>query len=98
MLHVEIIGVLAEDAKVVRHNVANYLRFTVVHHEGTQYLGGHSVPVRCEYRIHEFSLLPQLKKGKRVYVKGSFLVAENNGRYGDGSQELRCRVEYIEPL
>lgn len=96
MLHVEIIGTLAEDAKLETKETKKYLVFTVEHHEGTQYLYGHKVPIVCKMRIHEYTLLHQLKKHRRVLVKGDFLVKVNNGRYGDGSTTLGCRVAHIE--
>jgi hypothetical protein len=49
-------------------------------------------------QIHELSLLHQLKKHSRVLVKGDFYVKVNNGRYGDGSTTLGCRVVYIDIL
>lgn len=96
MLHVEILGSLAQDSKVIRQGLKEYLLFTVEHREMSQYLFGHNVPVVCKYPIKEYSLYAELKKNRRVLVKGDLIIVVNNGRNGDGSTSLCCRVKYIE--
>lgn len=91
MLKAEIIGNLGADAKVVRGNSTNFVSLSVAHSRVFRKVDGTEVSetywVNVTINWNASNLLPYLKKGTKVFVRGNvrlraFVDKEHNMRAG----------------
>lgn len=93
MLKAEIIGNLGADAKVVRGNTADFVSLSVAHsrvfkkNDGTEVAETYWVNVTINWNAS--NLLPYLKKGTKVFVRGNVRLRA----FTDKNHELRAGMD-----
>lgn len=103
MLKIELIGNLGNDAESVDYQGRRFASFSVAHSEKYTDSSGQqrevTTWVRCTKNGDNASLLPYLKKGTQVYVRGNMTVGTYQSRQtGTTNVEVKCSVTEIQLL
>lgn len=101
MLKIEIIGNLGRDAKVESNAAGQFVAFNVCHSSSyTNHSTGEVVSVNvwvsCTLNGSGGNLLPFLKKGTKVFVRGILSSRLYKSREGVTQVGLNCAVQEIE--
>ncbi len=98
MLKVEIIGNLGGDAVLESKNGREYVSFTVAHSEKRTVNGQEqrlTTWTTCFRNGNLGGLLPYLKKGTSVFVRGNLSVNQYQDRAGQWQAGLTCNVDEV---
>lgn len=100
MFKAEIIGNLGRDAELKRGNDGNYVVFNVCHSTKYRDREGNEVTnqlwASCTRNGDGGRLLPYLKKGQKVYVRGNVSSRTYRGHDGNWHSGINISVDEIE--
>lgn len=100
MFKAEIIGNLGRDAELKRGNDGNYVVFNVCHSTKYRDREGNEVTnqlwASCTRNGDGGRLMPYLKKGQKVYVRGNVSSRTYRGRDGNWHSGINIAVDEIE--
>ena len=100
MFKAEIIGNLGRDAELKRGNDGNYVVFNVCHSTKYRDREGNEVTnqlwASCTRNGDGGRLLPYLKKGQKVYVRGNVSSRTYRGHDGNWHSGINIAVDEIE--
>lgn len=103
MLKIELIGNLGKDAESVDYQGRRFTSFSVAHSEKYTDASGQqrevTTWVRCTKNGDNAQILPYLKKGTQVFVRGNMTVGTYQSRQtGTTNVEVKCSVTEIQLL
>ena len=100
MFKAEIIGNLGRDAELKRGNAGNYVVFNVCHSTKFRDREGNEVTnqlwASCTRNGDGGRLMPYLKKGQKVYVRGNVSSRTYRGHDGNWHSGINISVDEIE--
>lgn len=103
MLKIEVIGNLGNDAESVDYQGRRFTSFSVAHSDRFTDASGQqrevTTWVRCTKNGDNATLMPYLKKGTQVYIRGNMTVGTYQSRQtGTTNVEVKCSVTEIQLL
>lgn len=100
MFKAELIGNLGKDAQVIEGNSGKFVSFNVAHSSKYTRASGEEIKnvtwVSCILNGEAPRLLPYLKKGVKVYVRGNLSTRIYINTQGNKEVGINCNVSEIE--
>lgn len=100
MLELQVIGNLFADAEVRSYNGNEFIAFSVASNKKWKDAAGvaHEETIAVDCTMSNTAIVPYLKKGQKVFLRGEFSVRAFTRKDGTNGAGVSCRVHTIELL